>query len=179
LSRVSDLVKGALELNLRYTSTLLNLSRDYLRDANAVLTNGSQPGPAENGNRPGVSGIRPPLLIVGRVGETGNGAFAINNPSDHEMSVHLMVHGELDDHSVSIDPARLTLKPRESAIVRILAKIDESLPVNCDHVGSVVAPGLTNQGVPFIVRRLPDLDVAAKSSANPAPRKSSAGRGKR
>jgi len=40
MSRVTELLKGAVELNLRYTSTLLHLSKDYLKDANVVLTRG-------------------------------------------------------------------------------------------------------------------------------------------
>jgi len=107
------------------------------------------------------------LLIVGRAGETGNGAFAINNPSDREMNVHLVVQGELDERTVSVDPARLVLKPSESTIVRILARIDDKLPVDHDHIGSVVAPGLTNQGVPFIVRRLADADGGAPATPTP------------
>jgi hypothetical protein len=178
VSRVSDLVKGAIELNLRYTSTLLHLSKDYLKDANVVLTRGPQPSPAGKAEAGAMPESRPPLLIVGRAGETGNGAFAINNPRDHEMNVHLIVQGELDERVVKVDPAQLTLQPRETAIVRILAHIDENLPVDRDHVGSVVAPGLTNQGVPFIVRRLRDAVVGGDASAGPSPRKPRAGRSK-
>ncbi len=177
MSRVSDLLKGALELNLRYTSTLFNLSKEYLRDANVVLTNGTQPASPERAET-AATGARPPLLIVGRAGDTGNGAFAINNPLDHEMNVHLKVQGELDEGVVSVDPAQLTLQPRASAIVRVLAHINEHLPVDRDHVGSVVAPGLSYQGIPFIVRRLPDSVASHPPSAKAAPRKSP-GRAKR
>lgn len=158
MSRVTDLLKSAVELNLRYTSTLLHLSKDYLKDANTVLTRGPEPAPAPP-DEP-VPAQRPPLLVVGRSGEVGNGAFAINNPSDKEMNVHLVVQGELDERVVSVDPARLTLKAGDSAIVRILARFDEKLPLDRDHIGTVVAPGLTSQGVPFIVRRLPDVQPA-------------------
>jgi hypothetical protein len=178
MSRVSDLLKGALELNLRYTSTLLNLSKEYLRDANVVLTNGTQPASSERAEAATATVARAPLLIVGRAGETGNAAFAINNPRDHAMNVHLMVQGELGEGVVSVDPAQITLRPRASAIVRILAHIDEQLPVDRDHVGSVVAPGLSTQGVPFIVRRLPDSATSSHPSTKAAPRKAP-GRAKR
>lgn len=151
MSRVTDLVKGALELNLRYTSTLLHLSKDYLKDANEVLKR-EPAAPAPPPDAPPAQ--RPPLLVVGRAGELANGAFAINNPTEREIDVHLVVQGELDERHVRVDPARLKLKAGESAIVRILASIDDKMPVDRDHVGTVVAPGLSNQGVPFIVRRL-------------------------
>ena len=179
MSRVTDLLKGAVELNLRYTSTLLHLSKDYLKDANDVLTRppAATPAATEGGDAP--SAGRPPLLIVGRAGETGNGAFAINNPGDREMNVHLVVQGELDERVVRVDPARLVLKPGESAIVRILATIDEKLAADRDHVGSVVAPGLTSQGVPFIVRRLGDAAGGGDDEpATPAPSKPKGARSK-
>ena len=172
MSRVTELLKSAVELNLRYTSTLLHLSKDYLKDANTVLTKPPQPAPATP-DEP-VPAQRPPLLVVGRAGEVGNAAFAINNPGDKEMNVHLVVQGELDERVVSVEPARLTLKGGDGAIVRILARFDEKVPVDRDHVGTVVAPGLTSQGVPFIVRRLADVPTEAPSpqpAPDPAPRK--------
>jgi len=173
MSRVSELLKGAVELNLRYTSTLLHLSKDYLKDANDVLTRGPSPEPEPPTvdpdepapNEPGKPPARPALLIVGRAGETGHAAFAVNNPGEKDMSVHLIVQGELDERVVQVEPARLALKQGEGAIVRILARIDEKLPVNQDLLGSIVAPGLSNQGVPFIVRRLPDASTPAQDAS--------------
>lgn len=157
MSRVTELLKSAVELNLKYTSTLLHLSKDYLKDAGEVISREPAPAPA-----PAPSpATRPPLLIVGRSGETGNAAFAINNPSEKDMSVHLVVQGDLGDDRVQLDPARFALKPGEQTIVRVLVAFDDKLPENHDHVGQVVAPGLSNQGVPFIVRRLPSADMPA------------------
>lgn len=167
MSRVTDLLKGAVELNLRYTSTLLHLSKDYLKDAGTVIARGPEPAPG--GEEPPSPAPRPPLLVVGHAGEVGNAAFAINNPSDREMNVHLLVQGELDERVVSVEPSRLTLAPRQGAIVRILARIDDKLPVDHDHAGSIVAPGLSNQGVPFIVRRLPGEASDSASAASSAP----------
>ena len=162
MSRAADLLKNAVELNLKYTSTLLHLSKDYLKDAGEVITRETSP-PA---SPPPGPAPRVPLLIVGRSGETGNAAFAINNPGDKDMSVHLVVQGDLGDDRVKLDPARFALKPGEQAIVRILVPFDDRLPENQDQLGQVVAPGLSNQGVPFIVRRLPKAagDVPAAGS---------------
>jgi hypothetical protein len=156
MSRVTDLLKSAVELNLRYTSTLLHLSKDYLKDANGVITReAAAPAPAPAPDAPPAQ--RPPLLVVGRSGELANGAFAINNPGEREIAVHLVLQGEVDERHVRVEPSRLNLKPGEGAIVRILARIDEKLPLEQDLPGAVVAPGLSSQGVPFIVRRLADL----------------------
>lgn len=163
MNKVMDLLTGAIELNLRYTSTLLHLSKDYLRDANTVLrrdATASEPG------APAPTTQRPPLLVVGRAGEIANGAFAINNPTDKEMNVQLVVQGELGEKHVRVDPERFTLPAGGGTLVRVLAPIDASLPVDQDHVGMIVAPGLSTQGVPFIVRRLPD--AAGSDTAQPA-----------
>lgn len=161
MSRVTDLLRSAVELNLRYTSTLLHLSKDYLKDANGVITREAAPDapPAQ----------RPPLLVVGRSGELANGAFAINNPGEREIAVHLVLQGEVDERHVRVEPARLNLKPGEGAIVRILARIDEKLPLEQDLPGAVVAPGLSSQGVPFIVRRLADLPADPAEPVTPGP----------
>lgn len=161
MSRVTDLLKGAVELNLRYTSTLLHLSKDYLKDANEVLSRPA-PAPAPTPAPDAPAPERPPLLVVGRAGETANAAFAINNPTDKDMAVHLVVQGDVGDR-VGVDPARFTLKAGAGTIVRILARIDERLEAERDHVGSVVAPGLASQGVPFIVRRIADAVPATPS----------------
>jgi hypothetical protein len=165
MSRVTDLLKGAVELNLRYTSTLLHLSKDYLKDANVVLTRDT-PAPAPAPDAPAPQ--RPPLLVVGRSGELANGAFAINNPGEREMQVHLVVQGEVDERHVRVEPNRFTLKAGEGVVVRILATIDDKLPVEQDLPGAVVAPGLSSQSVPFIVRRLADVAADPAKPAEPA-----------
>lgn len=172
MSRVTDLLKGAVELNLRYTSTLLHLSKDYLKDAGAVISRDDVPAPA-----PGPTPApRAPLLIAGKSGDLANGAFAINNPSEREINVHLLVQGELGDDRVRLDPARFSLQPGAGTVVRILMPIDDKLEVERDYPGTVVAPGLAAQGVPFIVRRLagaapspsPDLQDQPTTAAAPA-----------
>lgn len=163
MSRVTDLLKGAVELNLRYTSTLLHLSKDYLKDAGAVITRDDVPAPA-----PGPTPApRAPLLIAGKSGDLANAAFAINNPSDREMNVHLLVQGELGDDRVRLDPARFTLQPGAGTVVRILVPIDDKLEAERDYPGTVVAPGLAAQGVPFIVRRLASTAPAPEPSPSP------------
>lgn len=159
MSRVTDLLKSAVELNLKYTSTLLHLSKDYLKDASDVVTREAAPSPPAQ-----TTAARAPLLIAAYAGETGNAAFALNNPIGRDIPVHLVVQGELGDDRVRVDPARFTLKAGEQLVVRILASIDDKLPENQDHAGQVVAPGLSNQTVPFIVRRLPGVDPVAGAS---------------
>lgn len=174
-----DLLKSAVELNLRYSSVLMNLAKDYLKDASEVVTlepPAAAPAPTPVPTPAPAPAPRAPLLVVGRSGETGCAAFALNNPGDKPIAVHLVVQGELGDGRVRIEPAHFTLGPGEQGFVRILVPLDDQLPEGADHAGQVLAPGLSSQGVPFIVRRLPGAMAAqaqpkaskARSVAHPA-----------
>ncbi len=160
MTRVTDLLKSAVELNLRYTSTLLYLSKDYLKEVNGVIAGTPSQAPPTDQPSP-----RAPLLIAGRAGEVAQGAFMLTNSNAREMNVHLVVQGELSDKQVKVEPSRFTLKPEQSATVRVLVSIDDTMPLDEDRLGSVVAPG--NQAIAFVVRRLPD-DPAGGDSKPPA-----------
>jgi hypothetical protein len=152
LDRIVDIVKTVTELNLRYTSTLLYLGKDYVKDINTVVTTSSRPG------RPG--GETPPrsqpLLIAGTLDETVGAAFPLKNSSGRDVNANLVVQGELDGSHVRIEPPSLELKAGESTIVRVLVHIDSKLEVGRDYAGAVAVPGLSAQLFEFVVRRLPD-----------------------
>lgn len=150
MTRVTDLLKSAVEMNLRYTSTLLHLSRDYLKEVNGVIAGEPSEAPPTEPAPP-----RAPLLIAGRAGEVAQGAFALNNPNSREMNVHLLVQSsELSEKQVKVEPSRMVVKAQQSATVRILVNVDDTMSLEQDHVGQVVAPGSLPIG--FIVRRLRD-----------------------
>jgi hypothetical protein len=161
LERITDLIRNAVELNLRYTSTLLHLSKDYLRDINGIIATQTR-GRAGNGGAQPTTGPAP-LQLAGRRGETANAAFPLNNTTGRDMQVNLVVQGEFGAGQVRLEPASLQLAKDEQAIVRIFATIDEKMPVGQDRVGAIAAPGASSQAIGFIVRRrLPDADVEGK-----------------
>ncbi len=166
MSRVIDLLRNTVALNLRYSSTLLYLSKDYLKDVSAVLAKTTdQAAPQES-----ETVVRAPLLIAGYTGDTATGAFALDNTSDREMRVQLVVQCELDARLLQVTPAVLDLKPGTGAVVRIIVKFDEAIDKDRDYRGFVTVPGLSNEGVPFIVRRLYDLvDAKEKGADETAP----------
>lgn len=161
MSAFVDMFKGAVALNLKYASTLVNLGKEYLEEVSKVViaVASAQTSAQTSAQAPTAAGdaapaVRPALLVLGRSGETGNAAFALNNPSDKTIGVQLVVQGDLDDGVALLEPAQFSLKPGEQTLVRILVAFDERLPADQDRVAQVVAPGLSSQGVPFIVRRL-------------------------
>jgi hypothetical protein len=169
VDKIIDIVKSVTELNLRYTSTLLYLGKDYVKDINTVVTTNTRPrGPT--GETPPPS--RPqPLLIVGALDETVGAAFPLRNSSGRDVNVTLVVQGELGNGHVRVEPESLAIKQGESAIVRVIAHIDSKLDVGRDYAGAVAAPGLSAQFVEFVVRRLPDAaDTSAESAEQSAGR---------
>ena len=186
MSAFVDMFKGAVALNLKYASTLVNLGKEYLEEVSKVViavasaqtsaqTSAQAPALASalasaqaSAQAPTAAGdsapaVQPALLVLGRSGETGNAAFALNNPSDKTIGVQLVVQGDLDDGVALLEPAQFSLKPGEQTLVRILVAFDERLPADQDRVAQVVAPGLSSQGVPFIVRRLGASSSVARS----------------
>ena len=167
MSRVVKLLKGAVDLNLRYGSSLLQLSKGYVLDAAEVLGVGgvapAAPAPAaSSAAAPAPAAVRAapraPLLVAGRSGDLANAAFAINNPGSQPIQGQLLVQGELGADRVQLDPARFSLQPGQGLIVRIVVPIDDHLQAEHDHLGAVVVPGLSAEAVPFIVRRLVAAD---------------------
>ena len=170
MSAFVDMFKGAVALNLKYASTLVNLGKEYLEEVSKVViaVASAQTSAQTSAQAPTAAGdaapaVRPALLVLGRSGETGNAAFALNNPSDKTIGVQLVVQGDLDDGVALLEPAQFSLKPGEQTLVRILVAFDERLPADQDRVAQVVAPGLSSQGVPFIVRRLGASSSVARS----------------
>ena len=171
MSRVVKLLKGAVDLNLRYGSSLLQLSKGYVLDAAEVLGVGgvapAAPAPAASSAAAAAPATAPaavraapraPLLVAGRSGDLANAAFAINNPGSQPIQGQLLVQGELGADRVQLDPARFSLQPGQGLIVRIVVPIDDHLQAEHDHLGAVVVPGLSAEAVPFIVRRLVAAD---------------------
>lgn len=167
MSRVVKLLKEAVDLNLRYGSSLLQLSKGYVLDAAEVLGVGgvapAAPAPAaSSAAAPAPAAVRAapraPLLVAGRSGDLANAAFAINNPGSQPIQGQLLVQGELGADRVQLDPARFSLQPGQGLIVRIVVPIDDHLQAEHDHLGAVVVPGLSAEAVPFIVRRLVAAD---------------------
>jgi hypothetical protein len=154
--QILDLVKGAVALNLRYSWMVLNISKEYLKDFERVVTestrptnNTPSPGPQEAPVR------RSPILLVGRLGEEASGAFAVSNTAATELTASLTIEGEPEAKQVRISPQSISLGPGQSAIIRLGLMLTDSLAENRDYIGAVLAPGLSNQIVEFKLRRLP------------------------
>lgn len=149
--KLSDTIRSASSVNLKYSAELLNLGREYVRAFSSALTDGlpqSDEGREET--------RRAPLLLAGQEGEMANAAFTINNPGSLKGTVTLAVTGDFADTKVTVTPERLALdEATGETVVRILAKIGKKTEIGRDYTGTVMFPEMDYRLTDFVVRKLP------------------------
>jgi len=180
-NRLSDIIKNAAKVNISYSATLLNLSKDYLKELNNAVSKDvsnfdnedASEHKSENKPENNDSPMRAPLIVAGRKGEVANASIAVNNTLGMSGTVSLIINGDFAEASVEPEPKSLSLEAGESAIVRILVDIDDSLEVNKNYSGSMIIPELGVKVAEFIVRRLPDDNKVKSKKTKRKPTKSS------
>ena len=146
--KLSQTIRNASAVNLKYSADLLNLGRDYVRAFSAALTN------PESGGKP--EPARAPLLLAGRTGETANAAFAISNSGKISGTVTLQLTGDFADTQISVDPERISFdEDKSDRVVRILAVIGSKTEVGRDYAGTILIPELDHRITHIVLRKLP------------------------
>jgi hypothetical protein len=165
--RLGSVLTDIIELQLRSASALLDLSKGYVKALDGIIRTSGKKGEATSASA--AEQPRVPLLLAGEAGETVRGAFIINNPSANDLSLALVVQGELSHEDVNVAPASLTLSAGEEAVVQVIAKLTAKLEENRDYRGVVAIPGLSNQVLDFVVRRLPHRQPARHAFGGNSP----------
>ncbi len=149
--KLSETIRSASAVNLKYSAELLNLGREYVRAFSTALSDGL-PQTGEGKEEP----RRAPLLLAGQEGETANAAFTINNPGSLKGTVTLSVIGDFADTKVTVTPERLALdEATGETVIRILAKIGKKTEIGRDYTGTVLFPEMDYRLTDFVVRKLP------------------------
>ncbi len=155
--QVLDVVRRTIGVNLRYSSALLNLTKDYIKDfEREIRKSGQQPTNVAGEESRATTPIRHPILLVGQANEVASSAFVLNNTGTVGLEVNLVVETDPEIKQVQVIPTSLSIAPSASAIVRLKIELTENLTANRDYFGKVLAPGLSNQAVELVVRRLPN-----------------------
>ncbi|HML14664.1 MAG TPA: hypothetical protein VK456_15260 [Xanthobacteraceae bacterium] len=157
MSRVVQIVRDVTKLNVESCSALLNLLTTYVKAVDGIIRSSvsDQPDASRQPNKTGSEPRRSPVLFAGPMGEVAGGAFIVNNPSPTDLSLSFAVQGELPPDAVQLVPPSVSVKAGESAVIQIKVPISENLEEGRDYVGMVCVPGLSNQVVDLVVRRLP------------------------
>jgi hypothetical protein len=148
--KLSNTVRNASAVNLKYSADLLNLAREYVRAFGAALTT---TGTETETKAPATDA---PLLLAGRAGETANAAFALSSSRKLTGTVTLRVTGSFEDSEVRVEPEQISFGENGEKIVRILAKVGKKMRADTDFVGAVVISDLDHRITQFILRKLAD-----------------------
>lgn len=176
-SKLSELVKSAVKVNLQYSASLLDLSKDYIKSMGTALSSGvaterEQTSPEANTQTQDKTSARIPLIVAGRAGETANATFAVHNTSGIKGTVSMQFNTEFEGVSLEVEPSELTLDVGGSEFVRILAKITNKTAIDTDMPGFVLIPELGIKVAEFVVRRLPDKQASKKKVSSTSRKRS-------
>ena len=166
-----DLLRRALDANLRYYAALGRLTVDYLEALGAIARNVEVPV-AKLGDRtvtvrpsppapPPAPAPAPPAVMVleAEAGGTALGVFMVENLLGEKVSAPVSAtplaapDGREVDVPLAFDPEVVVLEPGEQILVRVAARLDGDLDPDVSYRAEVAVPGVIGTKVPIVVRR--------------------------
>jgi hypothetical protein len=166
-----ELWRRALELNIRYYSSLGKLTVEYLSDlagamsaqtASRAETQGAPPpGPQAS---PAAAPAKPAaaeavMMLEGEAGSTALGVFLVGNSFPNEVTATISSSPMTDESgrqakvAFVFDPPVIALRPGEQLLVRASAVIDSSLEPGVRYRGEFSIPELRGTRIPVIIKR--------------------------
>lgn len=167
---MEDAVKRAFDANVRYWETMGRATSDYVQAvtklwAEAPLTwmpgwqkpQATSPAASPAGATPTV----PAILLEARAGEEARAMLMISNDLARHVDADVVaapLAGPEGNARVKVrtQPSRVSLAAGAQEAVTLMVNITEALQPGVDYRAEINVPGLAAQGVPVIVRRLPD-----------------------
>lgn len=161
------LVKRAFDANLRYWEAVGRATTDYVQAVTKIWADAPitwTPGAGALSWVPRVPAdahpaATPALLLEGVMGSQARAVVLISNDLDREAEAMVSV-SELrapDGRWVSFDirssPERVKLAAGARLPVTLTADITDAMAEGVDYHGEINVPGLSNKGVPVVLRR--------------------------
>jgi hypothetical protein len=169
-SSLDEVLRKAIDLNIRYYSSLGRLTADYWRElatavaepmkaavssATAPVTNNAITSAA-----PASAAAKGPAAMVleAEPGSVALGVFLVENHLDSEVDSTVVASFFKDSAGVAIqpeltfDPARIVLKPGEQLLVRVSCTITPGLEPGTRYTGELAVPGLKGTSIPVVLR---------------------------
>jgi hypothetical protein len=167
-----ELWRKALELNVRYYTSLGKLTVEYLSDLAGAMsaqtaarteTHGAaQPGPQAACAPPAAAkpaAAEAVMMLEGEAGSTALGVFLVGNSFPNEVSATVSSSPMTDESgrpakvAFVFDPPVIALRAGEQLLVRVSAVIDPSLEPGVRYRGEFSIPELRGTRIPVIVKR--------------------------
>jgi hypothetical protein len=181
--------RRAMDANLKYYEALGKVTQEYFRALFGVFkdvpirlpigTTGStgsshasaQPKPANAS----ASTSAATLVLEAEAGTEANGVFLVENKLARTVSTAVMTSEFADPSGRAIRPTLrvvpnvVTLEPGGRSLVQIFAAVSDDLESDVPYRGEVSVPGLSDHGIPVMLRRKQSSEPAKATSTAPAP----------
>jgi hypothetical protein len=168
-------IRKAIDLNVRYYTSLGRLTVDYWRDLFAAVVDPTvvdRTKAAMSAGRfatadPAAPAAAPPkqaasnravMVIEAEAGSVGLGVFMVENHLSTEVDSTVTASAFKDSSGVTIqptftfDPPRVVLNPGEQILVRVSTTIGPELEPGARYTGEFVVPGLRGTTIPVVLR---------------------------
>jgi hypothetical protein len=162
-------LRRAMEANFRYYEALGQVTQEYWKALFGIVK--SLPVRLGGGGANLASTARPTnstdpasaatLVLEGRAGSEAQGVFMVENRLPRTVSTAVVTSAFADpsgrtvQHSLRVVPSVITLEPGGRTLVQIFATVSDSLEPNVAYRGEVTVPGLSEHGIPVLLRRHP------------------------
>jgi hypothetical protein len=190
-------LRRAMEANLRYYEALGQVTQEYWKAMFGILN--TLPvrfgGGGATASKPGSANATAPasaatLVLEGQLGSEAQGVFMVENRLPRTVSTAVVTSAFADpsgravQHPLRVVPSVITLEPGGRTLVQIFATVTDSLEPNVAYRGEANVPGLSEHGIPILLRRRPSdskddtatPQASAKRAKSPARRRTSSKR---
>jgi hypothetical protein len=159
-----ELIRRAVDLNVRYYSDMSQLMATYVKDLvetfslAAAQTQVWQSPPRTNPSTPKAQPA-PVMVLEAESGKQALGVFLVENHLDHNISTRVVPSAFFDaaqneiKPSFVFDPEAVVLRSGEQVLVRVKIQIDDTFAPDVGYEGSVNIPELTGSRVRIVLRR--------------------------
>jgi hypothetical protein len=162
-----DVIRKAIDLNVRYYSSMGRLALDYWRDLFATVAEpvkaAVSPAPSSSANAPAGSAsataAKPAVMVMeAEAGSVAQGVFMVENHLNHDVDSTVVASFFKDPANVAVqplftfDPPRVALKPHEQILVCVSTTIGSDLQPETRYTGEFAVPGLKGTSIPVVLR---------------------------
>jgi hypothetical protein len=159
-----EAVRKAIDLNVRFYSSMGRLAVDYWRDLFATMTEPVRAASTHFGNGRASAATSAPIhkpaamVLEAEPGSVAQGVFLVENHLHNDVDSSVVASFFKDPKGFAIqpafafDPARVALKPGEQMLVRVTTTMGPELEPDVRYVGEFMVPGLKGTAVPVVLR---------------------------
>jgi hypothetical protein len=167
-SGLDDAIRKAIDLNVRYYSSLGRLTVDYWTELLSAVVTPAKPAGSSGqftaavhtaqSATPATVAKAAAMVMEAASGSVAQGVFMVENHLNSEVDSVVVASffkdpsGNAIQPQFTFDPPRIALKPGEQILVRVLTTIGADLEADTRYSGEFAVPGLKGTSIPVVLR---------------------------